>query len=270
MQTLTEIRALLAARGLSPRHRLGQNFLHDHNQIRKLLDAAGVRAGDLVLEIGPGTGTLTESLLEQGADVVVCELDAGLAALVRERLGDRVTLIEGDALERGRRLNAAVVEALGGRAFTLVANLPYQIASPLMAILATQHYECVGQHVTIQKEVAERLLSRPGGKEYGGLGVVIQAMAEVRLIGVVPAGCFWPPPQVTSAMVSIIPRPSKLARTPEEFSDFVSMLFSKRRKQIGTILGPGKWPEGVEASMRPETLSPEQMAQLFALRGGAR
>ncbi|MHC4246814.1 MAG: rRNA adenine N-6-methyltransferase family protein, partial [Planctomycetota bacterium] len=90
MQTLKEIKHLLERRGLQPRYRLGQNFLHDHNQLRKIVAAAGVESGDLVLEVGPGTGTLTEALVEAGADVVAAELDPEMAAIVEERLGDRV------------------------------------------------------------------------------------------------------------------------------------------------------------------------------------
>jgi len=102
MQTLSEIRALLAERGLRPRHRLGQNFLHDKNQITRLVDAADVGSGDLVLEVGPGTGALTEALLERGAEIVACEIDRDLAGILRDRLGDRISLVEGDCLAVGR------------------------------------------------------------------------------------------------------------------------------------------------------------------------
>ena len=135
MQTLNEIKGLLAQRGVRPRKRLGQHFLHDHNQLRRLVDAAALRPGDLVLEVGPGTGTLTEALLETGAEVVACEIDGVLASIVRDRLGDRLCLIEGDCLGRGRRLAEALVAVLGDRPFTLVANLPYQVATRLIVAL---------------------------------------------------------------------------------------------------------------------------------------
>lgn len=102
MQTLTEIKSLLAARGLRPKHRLGQNFLHDKNQLTKLIDAADVKAGDLVLEVGPGTGTLTGALLERGAEVIACELDADMAAIIREVFGERVVPDLVDDRGRGR------------------------------------------------------------------------------------------------------------------------------------------------------------------------
>ena len=107
MQSISEIRALLDQYGLRPRHRFGQNFLHDKNQLAKLIDAADVRAGDLVLEVGPGTGTLTEALLERGVELVASEIDTDLVQLLTDRLGDRITLIAGDCLDRGRTLAPA-------------------------------------------------------------------------------------------------------------------------------------------------------------------
>jgi len=279
MQTITEIRALLAERGLRPRHRLGQNFLHDQNQLRKLIAAAQIAPGDLVLEVGPGTGTLTEALLEAGAAVIACEIDERLADLVADRLGERITLIRGDCLARGRALAPSVVEAINGRAFRLVANLPYQVASPLMTTLLLDHANCLGQYVTIQKEVADRLLAAPGTKAYGPLGIIIQALAEVKRIGAVPPTCFWPQPKVTSAMISIFPSPpGRGARgegppegegleSPEarrSFARFITDLFSKRRKQLGTIFGRDRsWPDGVTADMRPEVLTVEQLTHLW-------
>ncbi len=117
MQTLSEIRALLAERGLRPRRALGQHFLHDKNQIEKLVANARIEPGEVVLEVGPGTGTLTEALLERGGDVVACEIDRGLASIIADRFGPRVRLIEGDCLGRGRSLSPAVSAALSGRAF---------------------------------------------------------------------------------------------------------------------------------------------------------
>ncbi len=262
MQTLTEIRALLAAHSATPRHRLGQNFLHDHNQIRKLLTAAEVSRGAVVLEIGPGTGTLTEELVAAGASVVACEIDPMMASIVESRIGRAIVLVQGDCLDHGRDLNPQIVAALAERPFKLVANLPYQVASPVIAILVTSP-ACEGQFVTIQKEVADRLAAPPGGKDYGPLGILVQAMAHVELIGVVPPGCFWPSPEVTSAMVAIRRRNEPLVADPHEFSAFLATVFSKRRKQLGSILGrDSRWPDGVKPEMRPETLSIEQLVAL--------
>jgi 16S rRNA (adenine1518-N6/adenine1519-N6)-dimethyltransferase len=274
MQNLAEIKQLLAARGLRPKHRFGQNFLGDLNLMRKLIEAAHIVPGDLVLEVGPGTGSLTEALLDAGAVVIACELDRDLAAIVRARLGDRITLIEGDAMQRGRTLNPAVVEALGGRSFTLVANLPYQIATSLMTALLIDHPTCIGQFVTVQAEVADRIVSPPGNKDYGPLTIITQAFANVALIAKAPRTCFWPQPKVESAMLAITPTPASEhgIEDPHGFARFVVNLFTKRRKQLGTIFGRNRddWPPpetGITAVMRPEALSVAQMIILWRAFG---
>jgi 16S rRNA (adenine1518-N6/adenine1519-N6)-dimethyltransferase len=278
VQSISQIRELLASRGLHPKHRFGQNFLHDHNQLRKLIDAASITPGDLVLEVGPGTGTLTEALLDAGAEVIACEIDHDLAALLRDHLGDRITLIDGDCLNKGRALSPDILAAIEDRPFMLVANLPYNVASPLMSTLLIEHRNCSGQFVTIQKEVADRLLAAPGSKAYGPLGIIIQAFAEVRRIGAVPPSCFWPAPQVTSAMVAIHPfplapgsaggppsvTPTTSAAQRRAFARFITDLFTKRRKQLGTILGrDANLPPGVAPSMRPEQLGVPELRAVF-------
>lgn len=263
MQTLSEIKALLADRGLTPRHRFGQNFLHDHNHLTRLLEAAGIGEGDLVLEIGPGTGTLTEALLDRSADVICCEIDRDLADLVEDRLGSRITLVRGDCLETGRRLASPIVEAIGGRPFTLVANLPYDAATPVMVDLAIGEHPCLGQFVTIQKEVGERLLADPDTKAWGPLSVLVRARCAVERIGVLPPGCFWPAPAVTSMMVGITPTaplPSDMA----DFASFVSRLFSTRRKQLGGVLGADVVEQaGIDPTWRCERLDVEALWRLF-------
>ena len=159
MQDIATIRALLESRGLRPKHRFGQNFLHDPAAMRAILDAAAIRPGETILEVGPGTGTLTESLLAAGARVVACELDRDMAAIVRARLGDRITLVEADCLSDKHAVNPALLAALAGP-FRMVANLPYAAATPLIANLLEQHPECGGMVVTIQREVADRLTAR--------------------------------------------------------------------------------------------------------------
>src|SRR5688572_27655913 len=155
---------MLGTRGLSPRKPLGQHFLIDHNLIRALVEASGVSAGDLVLEVGPGTGTLTEELLSRGCRVVACELDSGMCDLLRDHFAGReaFTLIEGDCLESKHEVSVDVRRALGGESFRLVANLPYNAATPLMLTLLLHHPECAAMYVTIQREVAARLAAAPG------------------------------------------------------------------------------------------------------------
>lgn len=271
MQSISEIRAILGERGLTPRHRFGQNFLHDKNQLSKLVEAAQIEPGDLVLEVGPGTGTLTETLLERGANVIACELDRDLAGVIEDRLGDRVTLIVGDALERGRRLNPQIISAIDNRPFKLVANLPYNIASPLMASLLLEHRNCTGQYVTIQKEVADRILAEPGGKDYGPLTVIVQTFAAARRLAILKPTSFWPQPKVNSAMLKLKPLAESPVADRTAFAAFITNLFAKRRKQLGAIFGRDRaadhWPPGVTPEMRPEALSVSQLITLFALHG---
>jgi len=279
LQTLTQIKALLEERGLRPNKSLGQNFLCDHNLLRRLVEASGAEPGDLVLEVGPGTGTLTESLLERGCKVIACEVDRGLAALLADRLdrfGERVDLISGDCLAGKRSINHAVLERLQGRPFRLVANLPYGVASPLMALLATDHHPriaserpaCMGQFVTVQQEVADRLSAGPGSKEFGELGVVVQAMCEVSNVATLGPECFWPRPKVSSRMVAIVPRERPMIEEPSVLVNACRMLLGQRRKQIGGILArEAPWvlsrlPKGVEPTMRAEALRVEQFVEM--------
>jgi 16S rRNA (adenine1518-N6/adenine1519-N6)-dimethyltransferase len=267
VQTLAEIRAMLEARGLAPRKRHGQNFLTDHNLIRRLVDAADVGPGSLVLEVGPGTGALTDELLHRGCEVVACEIDPGLAALIRERYQGRpLTLIEGDCLAGKRTLSPGIVAALRGRRFTLVANLPYGAATPLMAALLAQP-SCLGQFVTIQKEVADRLVATPSTKAYGGLTVLAQTLARVERLAVLPPECFWPRPEVTSAMVALRPVTPSGIDDPAAFAAFCQEVFTGRRKQLGTTMREAiartGLPEGVAATDRAESLSPSQLAAVF-------
>lgn len=273
MQTLAQIRQMLDERALAPRKSLGQNFLIDQNLIGKLIDAAMVDPGETVLEVGPGTGTLTEALLDRGARVIACELDRGLADLLRDTLVPRgLTLIEGDCLERKRALNADVAEVLADRSFVLVANLPYACATPLMHTLLAQHPACRGMYVTIQHEVAERLAAKPsvssksGTKAYGALSVVAQALAEPSMIAKLPPACFWPRPEVTSAMIAVPRRAKPLTDDPMGLADFAHRVFASRRKQLGATLGrEGPWPEGVDPTMRAEALTVEQIVALHDL-----
>ncbi|MCW5766947.1 MAG: ribosomal RNA small subunit methyltransferase A [Phycisphaeraceae bacterium] len=278
MQTATQIKALLAERGLSPRHALGQNFLIDQNLIRRLVDASGVGPGDTVLEIGPGTGALTEALLARSARVVACELDPGLATLLEERLPTlslpgSFDLVRGDCLAGARTLNPEILSKLGpaagpGGRFALVANLPYAAGTPLLLALLMDHPACTVMAVTVQREVADRLSARPGSKAYGTLGIVAQAVAEIERIAVLPPECFWPRPDVTSAMVLLRRRPVPLTADAPALARFCQRLFAARRKQLGSTLGRrDDWPLGIRPTQRPEELSVPQFVALCAVAG---
>lgn len=275
-QTLTEIRVLLAEHGLAPKKSLGQNFLIDRNLVVKLVDESGVGAGDLVLEVGPGTGTLTGELLDRGCEVLACELDDGLAALVSSRFDGRAgfTLIHADCLADKRTLAPELAAALGDRPFRLVANLPYQAATPLILHLLTRRPNCTGLFVTIQREVADRILANPGTKEYGTISVVASCLARSRRIANLPCECFWPRPKVVSTMIGMerleIPKTSDAV----DLADFCQRAFTGRRKQLGGVLRsmgvtPNPWPENIAPTDRIEALSPEAIERLAeACRSG--
>lgn len=275
MQTLAQIKALLDERGLRPKRSLGQNFLIDHNLIRKLVDASGVRAGDLVLEVGPGTGTMSEELLARRCQLIACELDDQFAELNRMRLttlpgGDRFTLVHGDCLAGKHDVNAEVVRLLAGRPFALVANLPYGAATPLISTLLVDHPECHTLAVTIQREVADRITAQPGSKDFGPLAVIAQALCEVKKVAICPPECFWPRPDVTSSMILLTRLPVPLISDARRLSDACREIFAHRRKQLGAVLKGLDWDrvrvtpggEAIQPTMRAEQLT---IVQIIAL-----
>lgn len=265
MQTLSQIKALLAEAGLSPRKQFGQNFLIDHNHLRALIDAAHLAPGETVLEVGPGTGTLTEELLARGCRVVAAEIDRGLSRLLQERLGANPAfeLVEGDCLDRKSEVAPALLAALGSGPFRLIANLPYACATPLMLTLLLHHPGCRGMWVTVQREVAQRLEARPGDDAYGAISVIAGVLADVRRLATLPGGCFWPPPNVTSTMIQVIRRPTPLSNDPDALAQVVRLAFAQRRKQLSAAFGTDfPWPEGILGTQRAEELAPEQFAAL--------
>jgi 16S rRNA (adenine1518-N6/adenine1519-N6)-dimethyltransferase len=276
VQSLSDIKRLLAERALAPKKSLGQNFLVDQNLIRKLVDAVGVGPGDIVLEVGPGTGALTEELLARGCRVLACELDDGLAAMLTERAaageipgGERLTVVHDDCISGpGKTLSPVVGEALrqwGAHEsdFSLVANLPYGAGTPLTLTLLLNWPTCRRMGVTIQKEVADRLAAGPGSRDYGLISVIGQALAEVKKIASLPPECFWPRPDVTSAMATLTRRQAVRSADPLALAEFCKRLFASRRKQLGSILGRTfAFPAGIDPAQRPEELSVEQIELL--------
>jgi len=268
VQSLTEIKDLLASRGLSPRKSLGQNFLCDQNLIRKLVDRSGVGAGDLVLEVGPGTGTLTDELVGRGTEIVAGEMDDGLASIMRERFGDRITLIHGDCLASKREINPEIIGAIGGRGFALVANLPYNAATPLMLTLAVGHPNCKGMHVTVQKEAAERIRAEPRTKAYGEVSVILRSLFEVHRVATLPPDCFWPKPKVTSEMIALDRRAEPMTDEARRLASGARILFASRRKQIGRLFGDhAELPAGVERTMRAEELRVDRAVEVAMMLG---
>lgn len=311
-QSKQEILSLLSeANGMSPRHRFGQNFMIDQNLVRVIADAGQIVPGDLVIEVGPGTGTLTEELLDRGANVVAVEIDRDLAAMLRTRHAERANfrLIEGDALSGKHNLNeelAAILHSflplplgegrgegeldhsIGSSALNtatpphpnplpagegtrgtakLVANLPYNIASPLVIDLLQAGVETLV--FTVQKEVADRLRAAANADAYGPLTVMAQLLADVEVLRTLPPQAFWPPPKIDSALVRMTRR-DQLGAVARDVGIFVQRLFSVRRKTLRRALLQFDYPAdelltslSLNPQQRPEELTPAQFLELF-------
>ncbi len=239
------MRELLRAHGLRPSRALGQHYLVDPNTARKVVRLAEVEAGETVLEIGPGLGSLTLALREAGAGVVAVEADARLLPALAEALGDdpAVRVVAADAL----RLDLAGV-APGAR--KLVANLPYNIAATLVIEVLTTCPRYQRLTVTVQREVGERLAAPPGTSAYGATSAKVAALAEARVLAPVSRKVFLPEPHVDSVLLGIVRRPHPAAagvRWPV-LDRVIDAAFSQRRKTLRNALRTlGLGPAGVEA-----------------------
>jgi len=262
----------LAARGFRFQARLGQNFLFDPQLLEAFLDDAEVAAGERVLEVGAGAGTLTERLLARGAEVVAAEIDPILLAHLRERgTHPRLTLHAGDALGVGESLAPALESALsaGDRPFRLVANLPYAIATPLVMRLVARAPRLAGIAVLVQTEVAERWVAQPGGKEYGAASVLLAIAGSGRIARRVSGRLFTPVPRVESSFYVWEPKRGEALDRPALLA-FARSLFGHRRKMLRAILreriaeGDPAWAKaGVDPRARPEELSPGALLALW-------
>jgi 16S rRNA (adenine1518-N6/adenine1519-N6)-dimethyltransferase len=273
-QTKHQIEALLAEAGARPLYRYGQNFMIDQNLVRLVAAAGEPAAGDLIIEVGPGTGTLTEELIASGATVVAVEIDRGLADLNRRQFAHHpnFSLIEGDALAGKHALNpemlAAIAAATGARRpVKLIANLPYNIASPLVIEMLIAGVDLLA--FTVQKEVADRLRAASGSDAYGPLSVMSQLLAEVEVLRTLPPQAFWPMPKIASALVRLRRR-DQLGAAAGEFSRFVHGVFSFRRKTLRNSLGEMGLEadavlskSGLDGKLRPEAFGPTELLRLY-------
>jgi 16S rRNA (adenine1518-N6/adenine1519-N6)-dimethyltransferase len=265
IQTRTEILELLDRHGLAPSKVLGQHFLADPNLIRKIVATAGVGPGDLVVEIGAGTGTLTAALAESGASIVSYEVDRRLEPLHRDVLG-------GLANVEVRYADATRVDLgaeLGPGPWRLVANLPYNVGTPLLLDILRRVPAVERMVVMVQREVADRLAAAPGSRIYGLPSVVAQIHGQVRLAFRVPPQVFIPPPAVQSAVVSIerIPAPPGAERAIE----LAARAFGQRRKMIRTSLAlPADQilRAGLVLTARAEELTPSDYLRLAQVSDG--
>ncbi len=288
MQTKRQVRDLLASVGVAPNRRYGQHFLVDLNLVRFLVDAAGIDPADTVLEVGCGTGSITQALAERAKRVVAVDVDPTLAALAQSQLADipNVCLINADILSNKGTLNPVVVEALdaarrpGQGRLLLVANLPYDIASALMLNLAKGPVIADEMVVTVQKEVGQRMEAAPKSRDYGTLSILLGATGTARTLRILKPSVFWPPPGVDSAIVRFVRDEEKCAAIESMalLGEVVSLFIGHRRKMLRACAkhapkalgGRNRWMErfarcGIDPEQRPEALSPSQYVELANL-----
>ncbi|GGR63877.1 ribosomal RNA small subunit methyltransferase A [Micromonospora fulviviridis] len=271
-----EIRELAARLGVSPTKKLGQNFVHDPNTVRRIVTTAGLAPDDVALEVGPGLGSLTLALLPVAAHVHAVELDPTLAAALPETAARfagpdaaRLTVHPGDAL----RVTAA--ELADPAPTALVANLPYNVAVPVVLHLLAELPTLRHGLVMVQKEVADRLVAGPGSKVYGIPSVKLAWYARSRAAGKVPPNVFWPVPNVDSGLVAFTRREPPRADVPREaVFAVVDAAFAQRRKTLRAALAgwaggadraaAALTAAGVDPGARGESLTVEQFAAIAA------
>ncbi len=317
MQTLSQIKELLTQAGLAPRKAFGQNFLVDQNLMARIVEIAGLTGGETVLEVGPGTGSLTEELLARAGKVVAAEIDRGLGEMLAARFADRpnFVLVRGDVLAGKHEISPEVLAAVRPAAH-LVSNLPYNIATPLVAqcLLDSWHVLTLtrpswppspvkgeetpspaadaassplkgeGKEVcrfdrltfTVQKEVADRLCAAADSEPYGQVSVIVALLGKVTLGPIVPAGAFWPKPNVASRIVRIDFDPVAAGRITnvDTLVSLVNLCFAQRRKQLGSTLKRKDSPfapealqaamdhAGIDPTLRAETIEPAKFLEM--------
>lgn len=257
--------------------KFGQNFLIDTHVLDKIILAAGVTREDMVLEIGPGIGTMTQYLAEAARQVVAVEIDGSLIPILQETLRDydNVTLIHDDILKVDIR--ALADQYNSGRPIKVVANLPYYITTPIIMGLFENQVPVDNITVMVQKEVADRMQVGPGSKDYGALSLAVQYYAQPYLVANVPPNCFIPRPQVGSAVIRLTrhPEPPVQVNDPDLMFRLIRASFNQRRKTLQN--GLNNSPEipysreqiasaiqkmGLPQAVRGETLTLEQFAEL--------
>ncbi|MGD0572060.1 MAG: 16S rRNA (adenine(1518)-N(6)/adenine(1519)-N(6))-dimethyltransferase RsmA [Sedimentisphaerales bacterium] len=288
MQSKSQIRELLDSAGVRPNKRFGQNFLIDLNLMRLLIDTANIQNNDVVFEVGPGTGSLTLGIAEKAGHCVSVEIDGVLANIAKGQLADKsnVEIIAADVLKNKFEINPIVIDALNrARAvhngqLLLVSNLPYIAATPLIINLITGPIIADSMFVTVQKEVADRMTSQAGIKDYGILSILMAATGEVKHIRTLKPTVFWPQPQVNSAFISYVRDPEKIkaVKSVEMLSRVAGALLQHRRKMLKScckltadqLREIKNWPEifeqlGINPEIRPDNLTPEQFVAIANL-----
>jgi 16S rRNA (adenine1518-N6/adenine1519-N6)-dimethyltransferase len=275
-QTVSFLRRRFAEVGIEPHTRHGQNFLVDLNLVRLIVERAELEECDVVLEVGTGTGSLTGLMAPRVAAVVTIEIDPRLYQLAHEELFalSNVVMLNQDALRNKSHFDDRVIQAVQeqlaagpDRRFKLVANLPYNVATPVIANLLSAPVVPHSMTVTVQKELGDRIAAPPGTKDYSALSVWIQSQCQVELVRVLPPSVFWPRPKVNSAILHITVDESLRARIPDRefFHDFVRSLFLHRRKFLRGVL-QSRWKNelgksGVDQAVTETRLNPESRAE---------
>jgi 16S rRNA (adenine1518-N6/adenine1519-N6)-dimethyltransferase len=249
-----------------PRKRFGQNFLTDQNVLSDIIRVIAPAAGDTMVEIGPGQGAMTALLLAHLSRLQVVELDRDLVAMLQKKFSpDKLIIHSGDALQ----FDFGALQPAQGK-LRIVGNLPYNISSPLLFHLTQYAQQVEDQHFMLQKEVVQRMVAPPGGKDYGRLSVMLQWRYQMEMLFIVPPTAFDPPPKVDSAIVRMRPIESPLACEQARLEQVVTQAFSQRRKVIRNSLS-GLFTEqqliaaGIDPQARPETVSLEQYVALTYL-----
>ena len=257
--------------------KFGQNFLIDGHVLDKIIAGAGVTKDDMVLEIGPGIGTMTQYLAEAAGKVVAVEIDRNLLPILQETLADydNVKVIHADVLSLD--LEKLVQEENGGRPIKVVANLPYYITTPIIMALFEQHVPLANVTVMVQKEVAARMKSGPGSKDYWALSLAVQYYAEPYIVANVPCNCFMPRPNVDSAVIRLTryEEPPVQVKDEKMLFKIIRASFNQRRKTLQNGLNNSSElnftkdqiaaaiaAAGFSPSVRGEALTLEQFARL--------
>lgn len=266
-----EVRQLADGLGMRPSKRLGQNFVHDANTVRRIVSSSGVTEDDDVLEVGPGLGSLTLELLSAARSVTAVEVDAGLAEQLSRTVGER-------AGERAGRLDVVRADALqlradelAARPTALVANLPYNVAVPIVLHLWAELPSLRRGLVMVQSEVADRMAAEPGNRTYGVPSAKAAWFADVRRAGPVPRGVFWPVPNVDSGLVSLtrVDPPSAIAR--EQVFEVIDAAFAQRRKTLRAALsGWAGTPSRAERLLRAAGVDPAARGEQLGVAEFAR
>jgi 16S rRNA (adenine1518-N6/adenine1519-N6)-dimethyltransferase len=272
--TKTGVQALLGAHGFNPTRIRGQHFLVDRNLIDAIVRDADVGPEDCVLEIGTGTGILTDALAGRAGRVVTCDLDArlhGIAKELREWPSTVVFLLE-DILAGKHALNPVVLSRWESEGAALrlrvVSNLPYSVATPVLANLLWDGVPFLDAYVLVQREAAERFVARPGTSEYGPMAIAVDLLAEAEILRRVPPQVFWPAPKVESALLRVRPRAPAEARRLRDLGlpSLLMDAFQQRRKTLRKRFGEARLRSaGIDPAARPEDVPAAAWARLLTV-----